>query len=91
MLEAILKALEGSVSLYKPVSSDVAMTTAEPLVAPKIATTSSPKKDIALSTLRARPELMDLSGRDLEKWGLDNGIEMSYKLWNEAKKQVKGD
>lgn len=49
---------------------------------------ASPKLEFAIQWLRQHPEHMLIPGRDLEAKVTMNGEPISYKWWNEAKKEV---
>lgn len=46
------------------------------------------KMQLAIEWLKAHPEDMNMTGRDLKQQRKPAGVEISHKTWNDAKKQI---
>lgn len=48
------------------------------------------KMELAVQWLKANPEDSQLTGRDLEALRMPHDVKISYRTWNDAKKEVQG-
>jgi hypothetical protein len=55
-------------------------------ISQQVATPS--KMELAVQWLKEQPDDMTLTGRDLEIARLPMGVKISYRTWNDAKKQL---
>ena len=54
----------------------------------KVAVATPSKMELAIDWLKTHPEDVVLTGRELEAARLPMGVKISYKTWNDAKKQI---
>lgn len=80
IVEVVTKAPEMPIS---PVGNDLGkhFPTSQAVATPS-------KMELAIQWLKANPEDMKLTGRDLEALRMPQGVKISYRTWNDAKKDV---